>query len=111
MGIQVTGTVQPTIVFDQVHLVSLSITQPQQELHTSPANYHVMIVYQLFGVDGANKRYYNSELHEIEINDFLEKAMKEYAAGDPTLVTAFKAIEAAIASLIQSDRGISARVT
>jgi hypothetical protein len=69
-----------------------------------------MIVYQLFGVDGQNRRHYDAEMHEIEINDFLEKAMREYAAGDPTLVMAFKAIETAIASLIQSDRGISAKV-
>jgi hypothetical protein len=112
VGIQVTNTAAiPVLEFKNVHLVRLNITQPLQENNSLAANYHVMIVYRLFGVDGDGKRHYRPEEIEIEIDDFLTMAMTEYAAGDPTLIMAFKSIETAIAALITKDQGLSTKVT
>lgn len=111
MGIQVTNAVQqPTIVYDQVLLVELSIKQHMQEIHVKAPIFHIMIIYKMFGVDQQGKRHYEADQHEIEINDYLAKALAEYSLGDPTLMRSIKANEAAIASLIQSDRGIITRV-
>ncbi len=112
MGIEVTNAAAvPVLEYKKVHLVRLNITQPLQENHLLSPNYHIMIVYRLFGVDADNKRHYRPEEIEIEIDDFLTMAMKEYAAGDPTLIMAFKSIETAIAALITKDQGLSTKVT
>ena len=111
MGIQVSSNVvQPEITFDKIHLLKLEITQPTFENNELPPKYKVFIEYKLFGVDGANRRYYHPEIQEVEIQDYVQYAMDLMNRGDFLQVTAFQSIEKAIAAIISKDAGLEAQV-
>lgn len=110
MGIEIAGAVQqPEVTFNRVFLRKLAIDQFEIVDDAPPPHYKVFIEYRLYGVkDGV--RHFHNDIREIELDDFLEEAMRQANAGDPTLLMALPTIEASIAALIATDLDTTAQV-
>lgn len=110
MGILVSSPCsQPEVVFDRVHLVRLEISQPIVFDDSLRPVFRVQIEYRLYGVaDG--RRHYHSETREILIEDYLSAAAAAMSAGDLVMYGAMQSIEAAVATIIAKDLGITATV-
>jgi hypothetical protein len=107
MGIRISEpTAQPAVVFDRVHLLRLEIEQPTFANDNLQPIYKLHIEYRLYGVDVDGIRHYKGETQEIVINDFLQDAISDYQAGDPTLYRALGGIEMAVAAIIADSNKI-----
>lgn len=111
MGIQVNNaTSMPPIIYDKVHVVSLSITQPQLEHDNDDPIYHVVIDYIMYGVYD-NIRFYSKEAPKrIDVPDYFGLAKQKAMAGDMTQAQCLGAIELAIAKLIEEQLNTTAVV-
>jgi hypothetical protein len=111
MGIEIDNPAfQPEVVLNKIFLTELSIEQMMSPVENTPPIYQVSIEYRKYGVDVHGKRHFGSETTEILIKDFLSLAKSKYVEGDPTLISALKAIESAVAALIVHDVGVGAKV-
>lgn len=111
MGIKLNNAdSMPAVTYDKIHLSRLEITQPTQTADAEAPKYSVIINYRHYGVvDGV--RYYKLEdVQRVAIEDFLQLAMTDYAAGDPTLLQALGSIELAVAGIISDQTGAQTSV-
>lgn len=110
MGIQIGASVtQPLVTFDKVFLQHLSIDQYVATDDAPPPKYRVSIEYRLYGVVNG-VRHFHPDVREMEVADFVIKAMAQAGKGDMTLIQALPAIEAAVAALIALDLDTTAEV-
>jgi hypothetical protein len=111
MGIQLaTAVSQPEVVFDKVHVTTLTVEQPLNTDDSKPPYYKVLIEYRLYGVDADGQRHYQSLTHEADVKDFFAVAMLQAQNGDPRLIQALATIEVAIAAIIAEQTGIATEV-
>jgi hypothetical protein len=111
MGIKInSGLVQPEILFDKVHVINLEITQPIFTNNALFPVYRVFIQYRLYGVGSENTRHYHHDIKEIEIPNFIPKAMKIMELGNPLLINTLGILESAIAFIIANEEQINAEV-
>lgn len=101
---------QPEITFNRVFLVGLEIHQPITFNDALQPRYDVVIQYRLYGVSDNGTRYFDGEVHEIQVNDYLTSAIIAAQSGDMDKIIAMQAIEKAVASIISEEHNIQARV-
>lgn len=90
----------PEIVYNRIHVLTLTIEQPIFDDDTKHPKYQVYILYKLYGVH-ENKRYYEpGATRRLKVDDFYALAMERYMAGNPAFAQAMGALEIAVSTLI-----------
>lgn len=112
MGITVASAeTSPAVVYDQVHLASLTIEQPVSHDDSANPDYRLKITYLMYGVvEGV--RHYNANVgaKTISIPDYYGLATQKAGEGDFDLANAMAAIELAVANIIEDQTGVVATV-
>lgn len=101
MSIVVTkGKVIEQLQYNKVYMKSLVITQQPTDNESDIPEYRVKILSRLYATDSSGKKYYDSILKNVDIEDYLALAMKKAQDGDPDLLNALGAIEKALSSIL-----------
>lgn len=110
MAIQITANPKshPAVVYDRVHMTSLSIKQPVFDDDAQTPHYEVEVYYRLYGVVDQTRYYKHEEVQRVFIDDFIALATEDAMAGDPTLVNALSSIEEAVAAILADQVGLAA---
>lgn len=107
-----TGQTIPSVTFNRIHLTKLEIIQPIVDQSTDTPPFMVTIEYRKYGQDTNGVRYYsNDPTKRIHISDYISAATDVYSKDntDPRL-SAFDAIQHAIAKFIEEHEGAEATV-
>lgn len=90
----------PSIVFDRIHVLTLTIEQPVFTDDTRSPKYTVYILYKLYGVLNGTRYYEPGSTRRLRVEDFYQLAMERYMSGNPDYAISMQALETAISTLI-----------
>ena len=94
------------LIYDKVHMDSLSLVQEEQIDSSLPPIYKLKIIYRLYAIDSNGTRYFKKENFPICINDYFSLAIAKAGKGDPDLINAMGAIEIALGRIIEDQGGL-----
>jgi len=111
MAIEIIESVkEDPLDYKNIFMVSLEVRLQFMTNIAEDANYTVTIVYRKFAVDTDGDVHYLPKTDMIIIEDYLPKALEKAAEGDPDLLNALGAIQAAIAKIISEERNLTLEV-
>ena len=109
MSIELTATTpEPSLDFKHIYLKSLEIRQDYTYLTSDSPLYNLIIFYQLYAISSGEK-IFKPDIYELSLEDYQKIAAEKVVAGDPDLMNALLAIEAALAAILVA-QGIDAEV-
>jgi len=97
---------KPALVYDNLFLEQLSLTQKQEKDDSKPPMYCLNIRYRMFAVDNEGIRHFAERVDEIMIDDYYGLAIAKAATGDYDLAQAAGAIEVALARIIEDQTNL-----
>ena len=101
MGIVVDNAPKiPEIVFNRIHVLTLTIDQAVFTDDTKYPKYIVYILYKLYGVLNGVRHYEPGSTRRLRVDDFYQLAMERYMSGQPEFAISMQALENAISTLI-----------
>ena len=95
----------PAIIYDRIFLDDLRIRQAMDTSNSNPSKYKVEVFYRIYAVDAEDIRHFKPGIYNIYLPDYLEKAMQKASRGDMDMLEVMRAIEQALAALIE-DQGV-----
>lgn len=90
----------PQLTYSYIFMRNLTIVQRLRDNESQPV-YTLSIEVQKYAIDDKGVRHFLPKVHVIRIDDYLPLAVSKAQQGDTALVEAMKAIEKALASILE----------
>ena len=105
-------TAQPeeALTYSHIFMDELVVSQGRVEVASDNPRYQVRLKYRKFAIDSADTIHYAKLAETITIQDYYPEALAKAMEGDPDMINALGAIQAAIAAIISEKSELEAEV-